>query len=99
MSLSVGLARSLVRMGKPDTGLEALEAAYQAHPEEPELFYELARHHALVGEKVLALSWLGRAIRHSQEYRQRAAEDIEFQRLRRDPDFEFLVRDAAETDA
>jgi predicted Zn-dependent protease len=97
VSLSVALARCLVRLGMTDAGLRALEAAYEAHPDEPELYYELARHYALVGDKVLALSWLGRAIRQSQEYRQRAADDAEFQQLRRDPDFEFLVQNAAES--
>ena len=95
--LSVGLARCLVRLGMTDAGLQALEAAYDAHPDDPELYYELARHHALGGDKVLALSWLGRAIRQSQDYRQRAADDVEFQQLRRDPDFEFLVQSVAES--
>ena len=99
VSLSVGLSQSLVRMGQAEAGLAALEAAYQAHPDEPELFYVLARHHAFIGEKVLALSWLGRAIRHSREYRRRAVDDVEFEQLRRDPDFEFLVADAARNDA
>lgn len=96
--LNVGLSRSLIRLGRAADALEALESAYEAHPDDPELLYEFARFHALAEDKMSALSWLGRAIRRGQEFRQRAARDAEFQQFRHDPDFEFLIREVAESD-
>lgn len=87
----VGIGCCFKRTGRLAEAVAAMERAYRLAPREPVVLYNLACYHALLGDKNLALSWLGRAIRLEKSVRELAATDQDFDQLRDDPDFQFVA--------
>jgi tetratricopeptide (TPR) repeat protein len=65
--------------------------AYRIAPKEAVILYNLSCYWSLAGNKVQALSWLGRALRMDQKLRQLIDEESDFNPLRNDPDFQMIV--------
>ena len=59
----MGMAWCYKRTGQLPRAISAMEQAYQTHPKELIVLYNLACYFSLAGEKAQALSWLGRALR------------------------------------
>jgi tetratricopeptide (TPR) repeat protein len=74
IGLLAGMAWCYKRTGQLPKAIEAMEQAYQAHPKELIVLYNLACYFSLAGEKVQALSWLGRALRMESSLRKQHAE-------------------------
>ncbi len=69
-----GMAWCYKRTGQLPKAIEAMEQAYQAHPKELIVLYNLACYFSLAGEKAQALSWLGRALRMESSLRKQHPE-------------------------
>jgi tetratricopeptide (TPR) repeat protein len=69
-----GMAWCYKRTGQLPKAIEAMEQAYQAHPKELIVLYNLACYFSLAGEKAPALSWLGRALRMESSLRKQYPE-------------------------
>ena len=91
LSLLLGMAWCYKRTGQLPRSIAAMQDAYRAHPDEPIVLYNLACYYALAGEKALALSWLGRALRMKGSLRKLIPEETDFDPLRGDPDFHFVA--------
>jgi hypothetical protein len=68
-----------------------MEEANRLSPNEPIIMYNLSCYFALAGNKTQALSWLGRALRKEKSLRKLIPEESDFDRLRDDPDFQFVI--------
>lgn len=87
----MGLAWCFKRIDRVDQSIETMQRAYGSHPEEPVVLYNLACYHSLAGEKDLALSWLGRALRMDRGFTKLVPRETDFDPLRDDPDFRHLI--------
>ena len=94
VSVLMGMAWCYKRLDQLDAAIEVAERAYQLQPEEPVLLYNLACYFCLAGDKTQALSWLGRALRMNGDLRQLIPDESDFDGLRDDPDFVFIVEAA-----
>ena len=92
----MGMAWCLKRADRLDDAIETMQRAYRAHPEEPVVLYNIACYLALADEKEQSLSWLGRALRMEPGLRRLIPDEPDFDRLRDDPDFQFVVTDPRE---
>lgn len=95
LSVLMGMAWCFKRTGRLPRAIECMERAYRACPDEAIVLYNLACYHALAEDKPQALSWLGRAIRMERSLRTLIPEETDFDRLRDDPDFQFIVEAGA----
>jgi Flp pilus assembly protein TadD len=93
-----GMAACYKRTGRLPLALAVLLRAYRLSPHEPDILYHLACYAALSGERVQALSWLGRALRQEASLQSRIADEPDFAPLRGDPGFEFIVQAVAPPD-
>ncbi len=91
LHLLMGLAWCLKRNDQLSAAIDAMHRAYDAHPAEPVVLYNLACYYSLAREKAQALSWLGRALRMESGLTKLIAEEPDFDPLRSDPDFRFIV--------
>lgn len=89
----MGMAWCLKRVNRLDDALETMQRCYRAHPDEPIVLYNIACYLTLTGDKAQALSWLGRALRMQPKLRELIAEEQDFDALRDDADFQFIVAD------
>ena len=89
----MGMGWCLKRLDRIDEAIEALQRAYRAHPDEPVVLYNLACYLCLAGDKTQCLSWLGRALRMEPKLRQLITRERDFDNLREDPDFQFMIAD------
>jgi len=90
--LLMGVAWCYKRTERLPQAIEAMERAYEVSPKEPIVLYNLACYWAVAGDKVKALSWLGRALRMDQDLRKLIPDEHDFDPLRDDPDFVLIVR-------
>lgn len=91
LSLLLALAWCYKRTDQLDRAILMMEHAYQSAPTEPIVLYNLACYWTLSGNKIQALSWLGRALRMDQDLIKLIPDESDFDLLRNDPDFEMLV--------
>ncbi len=89
----LGIAWCQKRIERLPDAIETMLRAYRACPREPIVLYNIACYFCLAGEKRQALSWLGRALRMSPELRRLIPEESDFDRLRDDADFQFVIED------
>jgi tetratricopeptide (TPR) repeat protein len=87
----MGMAWCYKRNGRVDMALSMMEKAYHADPKQPVILYNIACYHAVQGNKPQALSWLGRALRMEKALARLIPEEHDFDRLRNDPDFQFIA--------
>ena len=98
MGTLLGIAWCQKRTDRLQDAIETMQQAYRACPQEPIVLYNIACYFSLAGEKRQALSWLGRALRMSPELRQLIPEETDFDPLRDDEDFQFVIEDPRERD-
>jgi len=91
VELLIGLAWCLKRTERLPDAIETLLTAYQSHAQEPIVLYNLACYYTLAGDKTQALSWLGRALRMEPSLRDLIDDESDFDALRDDQDFRFIV--------
>lgn len=91
LSVLLGVADCYRQTDRLPRAVSALQQAYRHSPEEPVVLYRLACCYALMGNKTQALSWLGRAVRMDADIRALLPHDHDFDRLRHDPDFQFIL--------
>jgi len=91
LTVLMGMAWCYKRTDQLPQAIAAMEQAYRAKPDEPIILYNLACYFALDGNKTQALSWLGRALRMESSLRKLIPEETDFDDLRDDPDFQFIV--------
>lgn len=87
----LGLAWCYKRIDRVEKAIDSLERAKQHHPEEPIVIYNLACYFSLVGDKPKAIECLGRSLRMEPQLRALISEESDFDRLRTDPDFQFVT--------
>ena len=80
------------RVGRLDKAIECLKAANQGSPKVAVVLYNLACYYSLAGEKEEALSWLARAFRLDNSYRKQVAKEPDFDPIRNDQDFVYLMQ-------
>ena len=86
-----GMAWCFKRLNRIDRAIELAAEAYHAAPDQAWLLYNLACYFCIAGDKSRALSWLGRAVRMESSIRNLVSEEPDFDALRNDPDFQFLL--------
>lgn len=92
ISLLMSMAWCFKRIDRLDRAIAAMKHAYQCSPKEAVVLYNLACYYSLAGEKEEALSWLGRAIRLDASFRVQVAKETDFDPIRNDPDFQYLMQ-------
>ena len=92
VELRMSMAWCFKRIGRLDKAIESLKAAYRESPKTAVVLYNLACYYALAGEKAEALSWLGRAIRMDSSYLQRVPRETDFDSIRNDQEFLYLMQ-------
>ena len=91
MTVLLGMAWCYKRTNQLSRAIAAMEQAYRSKPDEPIVLYNLACYFALDGNKTQALSWLGRALRMESSLRKLIPDESDFDDLRNDPDFQFVI--------
>ncbi len=92
IGLLMAMAWCFKRIDRLDKAIEAMKHAYDCSPKEAVVHYNLACYYSLAGEKVEALSWLGRAIRLDASFRDQVAKETDFDPIRNDQDFQYLMQ-------
>jgi tetratricopeptide (TPR) repeat protein len=99
LSLLLAMAWCYKRTDRLEKAISIMQHAYGVSPTEPIVLYNLACYWALAGNKLQALSWLGRALRMDRGLKRLISSEQDFDQLRTDPDFETLVDMAEAGDA
>ena len=99
LSLLLAMAWCYKRAEQLEKAISTMQHAYAVSPTEPIVLYNLACYWALSGNKLQALSWLGRALRMDRDLKRLISDEHDFDQLRADPDFETLVEMADANDA
>jgi tetratricopeptide (TPR) repeat protein len=92
ISLLMAMAWCFKRTDRLDKAIESMKHAYHCSPKEAVVLYNLACYYSLAGEKEEALSWLARAIRLDASFRDQVAKETDFDPIRNDPDFQYLMQ-------
>ena len=90
----MGMAWCFKRTDQLTSAIGIMEEAYQHHADEPVVLYNLSCYFALADDKANALSWLGRALRMEPRLTKLIPEESDFNTLRNDKDFQFVVEAA-----
>lgn len=88
----MAMAWCFKRIDRLDQAIESMKRAYQCSPKEAVVLYNLACYYSLAGERDEALSWLGRAIRLDASFRKQVGKETDFDPIRNDPDFQYLMQ-------
>ncbi|MFQ5734070.1 MAG: tetratricopeptide repeat protein [Planctomycetaceae bacterium] len=91
LDILMGMAWCLKRTDQLSEAIAVMDQAYAAAPNEPVVLYNLSCYYALAGDKGAALSWLGRALRMDGSLGRLIDGEHDFDSLRRDPHFRFIV--------
>ncbi len=91
LDVLMGMAWCFKRTDQLPRAISIMEDAYRAHPKVPVVLYNIACYYSLAGDKVQALSWLGRALRMNADLRKLIDDESDFDSLRNDPDFQYIT--------
>ena len=91
LTVLMGMAWCFKRTDQLPHAISTIEQAYQASPKQPIVLYNLSCYFSLAGDKAQALSWLGRALRMEPSLRELIPDESDFDPLRNDPDFQFVI--------
>lgn len=86
-----GMAWCFKRTDQLQRAIAVAEEAYQADPEQAVLLYNIACYYCLAKNKSQTLSWLGRALRMDSSLCRLINGESDFDSLREDSDFQFIV--------
>jgi tetratricopeptide (TPR) repeat protein len=89
--LLLAMAWCYKRCGELQRAIAATEQAYHLAPNEALVLYNLSCYWSLAGNKIQALSWLGRALRMDGDLRNLIPTEQDFDSLRHDPDFQLVA--------
>lgn len=92
LGVLMAMAWCFKRIDRIDKAIESMKHAYLSSPNEAVVLYNLACYYSLAGEKEDALSWLARAIRLDASFRDQVAKETDFDPIRNDPDFQYLMQ-------
>ncbi len=92
LDLLMSMAWCFKRVDRLDKSIECMKAAYRSSPKVAVVLYNLACYYSLAGEKEEALSWLARAFRLDNSYRKQVAKEPDFDPIRNDQDFVYLMQ-------
>jgi len=95
-SLLLGMSWCYKRLDQLDQAIAATKQAYDVEPGEPIILYNLACYYTLASDKEQALSWLGRALRMDKDLLKLIPDEPDFNNLRNDPDFLFIIETAGQ---
>jgi tetratricopeptide (TPR) repeat protein len=87
----MGLAWCYKRLDQLPKAIAAMHEARQADPKLAVVLYNLSCYYALAGNKLQALSWLGRSLRMDPKLRDLVDREEDFDVIRDDPDFARLL--------
>ena len=90
----MGMAWCFKRTDQLSAAISIMEEAYQHHADEPVVLYNLSCYFTLTGDKVKAISWLGRSLRMEPGLIKLIHDEPDFDSLRSDKDFRFVVESA-----
>ena len=93
----MGMAWCYKRTDQLPLAISIMEEAYRQHPDQPIVLYNLSCYFALAGDKTNALSLLGRSLRMESDLIKLIAEEPDFDSLRSDKDFQFILESAGDT--
>lgn len=93
----MGMAWCYKRTDQLPLAISIMEEAYQHHADQPIVLYNLSCYFALAGDKTNALSWLGRSLRMESALIKLITDEPDFDSLRSDKDFQFIVESARDT--
>lgn len=85
------IAWCLKRVDQLHLAIDTMKLAYELHKNVPVVLYNMSCYYALAGDKENALSWLGRSLRMDREFLEKIADESDFDSLRNDPDFQYLL--------
>ncbi len=88
----MAMAWCFKRIDRLDKAIESMKQAYLSSPKEAIVLYNLACYYSLAGEKEDAISWLARAIRLDASFRDQVTKETDFDPIRNDPDFQYLMQ-------
>ena len=91
LSLWLALGWCHKRSGRLDLAITALERAREVEPEQAIVHYNLACYWSLAGKKQQALDYLSRAIALQPDYREMVHDEVDFDPIRSDPDFQAMT--------
>ncbi len=92
----MGMAWCYKRTDQLSLAISIMEEAYRYHADEPIVLFNLSCYFALAGDKTNALSWLGRSLRMESALIKLIPEESDFDSLRSDKDFQFIVESAGD---
>ena len=87
----MGMAWCYKRTGQLQRSIQMMKRALEVEPNNPLIQYNLACYYSLDHDKSRALSWLGRAVRADRSLAHLIEKETDFDPLRNDPDFKYLV--------
>ena len=93
----MGMAWCYKRTDQLPLAISIMEEAHRHHADQPIVLYNLSCYFALAGDKTNALSWLGRSLRMESGLLKLIAQEPDFDSLRSDKDFQFIVESAGDT--
>lgn len=93
-----GMAWCFKRLDDLPRAIESTLQAYRLEPENAVLLYNLACYYSLADDKAQALSWLGRALRLDRDLCRLIPSEPDFDSIRHDRDFRFIVESCLEAD-
>jgi tetratricopeptide (TPR) repeat protein len=91
VGLLMGMAWCYKRTSQLPKAISAMEQAYRISPKEAIILYNLSCYWSLSGNKIQALSWLGRALRMDRSLRKLIEDESDFDPLRNDADFRMIL--------
>lgn len=92
LGVLMAMAWCFKRIDRLDKAIESMKHAYLSSPKVAVVHYNLACYYSLAGDKEEALSWLARAIRLDASFRDQVAKESDFDPIRNDPDFQYLIQ-------
>ena len=92
LGVLMAMAWCFKRIDRLDKAIESMKHAYLSSPKVAVVHYNLACYYSLAGDKEEALSWLARAIRLDASFRDQVAQETDFDPIRSDPDFRYLMQ-------
>jgi tetratricopeptide (TPR) repeat protein len=98
LDVLMGLAWCFKRTDQLSRAISIMEEAYRAHPKIPVVLYNIACYYSLAGDKVQALSWLGRALRMEASLRKLVVDEPDLKGLRMQASLRDLIPEESDFD-
>lgn len=94
----MGMAWCYKRTGQLHRSIQMMKRALEVEPDNALIQFNLACYYSLDQDKSQALSWLGRAFRQDRSLIALVADETDFDPLRDDPDFQYIIETVGTTE-